>query len=234
MQSKNIKKCIIVCMIACGMSLCVGCESDPLSKQTVEQIDSIGEVELDDEPLIVELENTYSEMTDKQKNQVKNYVDLKNARKELDILKEEESERIAESERQAEAERQERLNEIANTPPYSIAIALCQTTKDSLYSPNSFQLNSVECVTIIGNNYTRYYYKIDYSAENKLGGTVRNKYIADYYESYYDPNDTYTDLDIYEEKEIDYSNTLHRYYQNAQPGEEPKELDKDFILNYLE
>lgn len=223
MQSKNIKK-FIVCMIACGMSLCVGCESDPLSKQTVEQIDSIGEVDLDDEPLIVELENTYSEMTDKQKNQVKNYVDLKNARKELDILKEEESERIAESERQAEAERQERLNEIANTPPYSPAIILCQTIKDSLQNPSSFQLYSIECSdqTHILDGW--YFYKVNYSGENRLGGTVREEIIASY------GSDGFSQ--VYGEKNSGFDNKKELYFNDNSTHTE--ELDKDFILNYLE
>lgn len=77
------------------VAMCIslgGCGKDALALQMVEEINSIGEVTPEDEKLIIELEQTYSDMTDKQKNQVDNYVDLKNARRELDALKQAEAE----------------------------------------------------------------------------------------------------------------------------------------------
>lgn len=137
-----------------------GCSKDPLAEDMIEKIDSIGEVTLEDEDLISELEQTYSEMTDKQKNQVSNYVDLKDARDDLDQLIEEE---------QQEAE--EALLEVVTNPPYSNAITICSAIKQSLYNPDSLQIYEVEV-------HHDYDYKVDYSGENKLGGTTRTSLIA--------------------------------------------------------
>ena len=63
-----------------------GCSKDPLSKQVSEEISQLGEnVTLDDEGKVMELEQTYENMTDKQKNQVKNYTDLREARKSISL-----------------------------------------------------------------------------------------------------------------------------------------------------
>lgn len=198
--------CAVFLTLAISFS---GCSNDPLSRQTIDEIDSIGEVTLKDESLITELEQVYSEMTDKQKNQVKNYVDLRNARKELDNLKQKESdrieqserqerERLEESEKQEEAERQKQLSEILSTPPYSDAIVLCKALKESLYNPDSFQLNEVEYIKDVYDTY-----KVDYSAENKLGGTTRSNIIAQFSEgslahSYQDTDYEYRDREKYD------------------------------------
>ena len=85
----------ILLWVVSGLVLLTGCSKDPLSQRMIDDIKSIGDVTLDDEDLIIDLENTYAEMTDKQKNQVNNYIDLKDARKELDTLKESQEERYS-------------------------------------------------------------------------------------------------------------------------------------------
>ena len=134
------RKRIMLIVGICGLCLS-GCGKDPLSSQMTEQIKEIGTVELDDEPLIIELERTYSEMTEKQKNQVSNYVDLKNARKELDRIK----------------------VDMAKEPPYDKAIELCQVLKDTFADPDDLKLNFVEYNSefVSGQNVTLY--KIDFS-----------------------------------------------------------------------
>ena len=61
-------------------------ETDLLVEQCRAEIESIGEVTFEDEELIKDLELTYAGMTEKQKNKLVNYVDLKNARRELNRL----------------------------------------------------------------------------------------------------------------------------------------------------
>ena len=56
---------------------------DEVSKKVMDDIDSIGEVELSDQQLIERIESTYATLTDKQKEQVTNYAVLLNARDNL-------------------------------------------------------------------------------------------------------------------------------------------------------
>lgn len=179
-----MKKRIMLIVGICGLCLS-GCGKDPLSSQMIEQIKEIGTVELDDEPLIIELEQTYSEMTEKQKNQVSNYVDLKNARKELDDMK----------------------IDMASEPPYDKAIDLCQALKDTFTDPDDLKLNFIEYNSefVSGQNVTLY--KIDFS-----GLSERVKFIVlitdvrtevyqedsdDYYvwDSFFDETNTFYDSD---------------------------------------
>ena len=182
---------------------------DPLSKQTMEDIKNLGKVTLDSESTIVELEETYSEMTDKQKNQVRNYVDLKNARKELDKLIEEEEQKQAEIQQAA----QEAEAAIANSSPYKEAIAFVQAIKDSLYNPSSLQVYSVKYYDALEE------YLVDYSGENKLGGTVRKNIIVSF---------LYSSASIYEENDYGFSDRLNDF-----DNKDTIELDLNLILEYI-
>lgn len=64
-----------------------GCGKDAAAQKVQDDINSIGEVTLDDESLIEETYETYNTLTDKQKNQVDNYADLLAARDKIDELK---------------------------------------------------------------------------------------------------------------------------------------------------
>ena len=81
-----------------------GCgKVDEVSQKVSDDIDSIGEVTLDDERRITDIEEIYSTLTDKQKNQVENYKQLLDARDELNNLlsmKEQEKEEILSIQRQ--------------------------------------------------------------------------------------------------------------------------------------
>lgn len=210
-----MRKVILSCLLLVYIFVFVGCSKDPLAEDTIEKIDSIGEVTLEDEELITELEQTYSEMTEKQKNQVNNYVDLKDARNELDEL-------IAEKEQ----EEQEAILNVILNPPYSEAINLCSTIKQSLYNPDSFQLNNIEYVEA----YEGYsLYNVDYSGENKLGGTVRTGLIATYREGSLD--------DIIEENPSSGYSSYHNYsyYEEAyfNLDDDVQTLDLNYITPYI-
>lgn len=64
-----------------------GCGKDAAAQKVQDDINSIGEVTLDDESLIEETYETYNTLTDKQKNQVDNYADLLAAKDKIDELK---------------------------------------------------------------------------------------------------------------------------------------------------
>lgn len=178
------KKRIMLIVGICGLCLS-GCGKDPLSSQMTEQIKEIGTVELDDEPLIIELERTYSEMTEKQKNQVSNYVDLKNARKELDRIK----------------------VDMAKEPPYDKAIELCQVLKDTFTDPDDLKLNFVEYNSEFVSGQNVILYKIDFSGLSErvkfivLITDVRTEVYQEDSDSYYiwdsffDETNTFYDTD---------------------------------------
>lgn len=94
-------KKIIVITILCTLFLSA-CGKDSVAQKIQDDIESIGEVTLDDEYLIEKTYETYNTLTDKQKNQVDNYADLLDARDKLDKLKaeaiiaQEEADRIKE------------------------------------------------------------------------------------------------------------------------------------------
>ena len=143
---------ILCCLIVGGILL----KKDPMAKKMIEGIERIGNVTLESEEKIAELEEAYSELTEKQKNQVNNYVELKNARKELNELKEKyEEEKISET-------------------PYLEAIEISKILKSDLVNPESFLLNSVQYMFISNDMYL-----IDYTGENKMGGSTRRSIIIE-------------------------------------------------------
>ena len=83
---KTTYKNIVILFVA--FLLLTGCDLfKPESVKKVENlIVSIGEVTLESENLIVTAETGYSELTDKEKEQVENYENLKNARETYDEL----------------------------------------------------------------------------------------------------------------------------------------------------
>ena len=206
------KKAIALLLVT--MLSVTGCGVDPLSQDTMDKISSIGEVELSDQSLIEDLEKTYSEMTEKQKNQVKNYVDLKNARAELDEL--------IEAEKLAEVAR---LEEIASTFPYSEAIYICGLLKQACKDPSSMILHGIQA-SLAGEGHANCYC-IDYSATNSLGGRIRSTTLIEYCR----------DIDYI--KQIDdngssygmYAKEYKKYFENDYM--DIQELDVDFISSYL-
>lgn len=211
-----MKKRILCLLIGVTMLFSVGCgkkeeEIDPIAQDTIDKIETLGDITLDDEDMIVKLEKTYSEMTEKQKNQVKNYIDLKNAREELDELKKE----------QEEAKQKELAEKVEN-PPYSYAIMLCNAIKESCYNSDSFEVKSV--IYFKSSDYDDVYeYMVEYVAQNKMGGNASGTELAIY--------DTDKRISIYTEEYKDYV-YLQLGWTTAK--EEKKALDADFIQENLD
>lgn len=94
---KNYTKRCAVLLLASAMLFCIfGCgsehkesdnEIEPISQIIMEDIDSIGEVTLDDEALINKLIERYDSLTEEQKQQVTNYSVLTSAQEKLEALK---------------------------------------------------------------------------------------------------------------------------------------------------
>lgn len=82
-----MKKCLIVfCMVTL---ILVGCGAkDKAVEKVIEEIDSIGTVRLSDKEIIEQALNHYSQLTDRQKEAVENYVELMEAQDKLKKLEE--------------------------------------------------------------------------------------------------------------------------------------------------
>ena len=104
----SMKKKMLILFISFTILLS-GCQKDPLSEQVSQEISQLENVTLDDEDTVTELENTYENMTDKQKNQVKNYVALREAKKKIEELK----------------KIQNMAEEAYDDPEYNIAVDAC-------------------------------------------------------------------------------------------------------------
>ena len=136
---------------------------DPLSQDVIDKIDTIGDVTLEDQALIENLMKTYSEMTDKQKEQVRNYVTLKNDKEELDKLLE--SKAIEEE----KGEKEEREKQFKTQRTYYKAIQEgIAFTKSKMKHPTSFVVKGVILYEEKRNNPTPFIL-ISYEAENGLG-----------------------------------------------------------------
>lgn len=91
--------------------LLVGCgKVDPVSEKMMNDINSIGEVTIEDEELINNLLDIYATLTEKQKEQVDNYVVLLEAENSLDELKKQEIQSEVVSETRAYVQEEETLD----------------------------------------------------------------------------------------------------------------------------
>lgn len=136
---------------------------DPVSQKVVEDINSLGEVSLEDEELINNILETYKTLTDNQKEQVTNYIDLLKAQDTIiQLKKEQELEVIAEKEKYLCIERE-------YYPVVKNAIA---KLKSECLFPNTLEIKEV-----IYYQYVSGSVYISYSAENKLGNAINGYYI---------------------------------------------------------
>lgn len=79
----------VLTLVGCGDTSTTSTEAsvDALSQKMMGDIDSIGEVTLDDEQLVEKLIDRYATLTDSQKEQIENYTVLLEAEDKLDELK---------------------------------------------------------------------------------------------------------------------------------------------------
>lgn len=72
-------------------------KTDPVSQKVTDDISSIGDVTIEDKELIERITEIYATLTDSQKEQVTNYIDLINAQEKISELEKEASQKEAES-----------------------------------------------------------------------------------------------------------------------------------------
>lgn len=120
---------IILSLTACG--------KDEVVKKVSDDIDSIGEVTLDDEVLINKTYVIYNTLTDKQKNQIDNYADLLEAMDEIAILKEEAMLQKIKEDAEAEAEKEAYLE--LERMHYAYILKAVQAL------PDNSEVNSIIC-----------------------------------------------------------------------------------------
>lgn len=95
---KKLRMLIIMLTTAVFISACG--KTDPVAQRVMDEIASIGEVDMQDEEVIDEVMKTYETLTDKQKEQVSNYVDLLEAKDTIEELKNSEKEKYLNIERE--------------------------------------------------------------------------------------------------------------------------------------
>lgn len=162
-KKKIIIGVVIVVCVVLATTIIVFCKQMMPSssvKSLIEKIDTIDTVELSDENTINELELEYNNLSKREKKQVKNYDVLENALAELKELKS--------------------IEETVSQLPYSVAIELAKTIKNSLNNPSSFQLYNVKYQEGTEGMWNKYCFYYDYSGENKMGGTTRKQIIIEY------------------------------------------------------
>lgn len=134
-----------------------GCTStDPVAQKMIDDINSIGTVEANDEALITELEDIYSTLTEAQKNQVNNYITLIEAREKVDKI----------------IQNQKKLGKVEK-----YAYKACLYIKNMCKDPSSFKLISLSGDT---DHYSyKYVFEIEFSAKNGFGGVgTETVYVA--------------------------------------------------------
>ena len=157
-----------LCLFSCG-------QVDEVSQLVMNEIDSIGDVSLEDETQINKINELYKSLTDKQKNQVENYIKLIEAQNTLEELKnEQELARIAEIEAQL-VEKERYLNIQREYYP-DIESAITMLRNECIFPET---LNIKEIIFYGSMSSLGYYYKtiyISYSAENRSGNTLSGYY----------------------------------------------------------
>ncbi|MCR4814789.1 MAG: hypothetical protein K5879_08175 [Lachnospiraceae bacterium] len=126
------KMLVSLCIISTVLFL-VGCGTDEVSQKVMDDIDSIGEVTLDDAALISKITSSYATLTDSQKNQVKNYKKLLDAQDKLEELQAEAGGQLKENLKKA-------VNEM-----YTSAVMCEDIIKDvdRMWDVDIFYVNSV-------------------------------------------------------------------------------------------
>lgn len=95
---KRLGTLIILMLTMIFISSCG--KTDPVAQRIMDEITAIGEVELQDEEAINDIMKTYETLTDKQKDQVKNYIDLLEAKDTIEEIKNNEKEKYLSIERE--------------------------------------------------------------------------------------------------------------------------------------
>ena len=201
------KKILILLMSAMVLT---GCSKDPLSKQVSEEISQLGEdVTLDDEGKVMELEQTYENMTDKQKNQVKNYTDLREARKKIDKLN----------------YVQENTSEILEDPAYPEAIEACERIEEVVPEATNIQIKDV--VIYEDPDEYSHYVKINilYDTEKEQGVSLNmiSTFLGDRYSMTYPEGDKHNGYEA-----------MNQYFTLPKQKEKTRQLDLDIIKYFLE
>ena len=202
-------------------------EIDPVAAKIMDDIDSIGEVELSDEKLIKKIEKRYDTLTDAQKEQVSNYADLLQARDELDEL-------LENSEKETQATEKTKKKSYTNEEKACAKSIIA--LKNLLKNPESLQ--PLHYYVAMGEGY--FIFNFEYSAQNGFGGANRALAIVTNNTTDFDlegiaTKEPVTGLyvisdDIFEEAGTDFPVTSEAIIQQ----EEASGIDKDHVNDLLE
>lgn len=204
----SMKKKMLILFISSTILLS-GCQKDPLSEQVSQEISQLENVTLDDEDTVTELENTYENMTDKQKNQVKNYTALREARKKIDKLK----------------YVQENTSEILEDPAYSEAVEACEKVEETIPAATNIRIQDIT-IYEDSDEYS-HYVRINmlYDTENKHDVALNtiSTFFAETYSLTYVEGDKHNGYEA-----------LNQYFTLPKQKERTRQLDLDIIEYFLE
>lgn len=150
-----------------------------VSQKIIDDISSIGDVELSDKELIEKIEKNYLNCTEEQKNQINNYATLLEARDLLDDLIKDDEEKKKQEEI-AEKERLEIQKQALYTDDVKYCVSALVTIHHTLKNPNSMIVNDI-CLARTSEEQMVY---ADISAENSYGGITRSCYIVTHNKDY--------------------------------------------------
>lgn len=151
---------VVLVSAGCGKSV-----KDEVSKKMEADINALGDVTLEDEDKINKLLQTYSTLTDDQKNNVDNYAKLLKAQDKIDESK---AGQVAEKKAENEA--------LLGDEDVQAVIAVVKQLKTSLKHPDSLKLYSVSYLKghVDGIDNDVVLVLVDYEAQNDVGGLIRH------------------------------------------------------------
>ncbi len=175
MRKRIISVLIVLVFLTVGFAGCgeKTVEIDPVSQKVIADIQDLGEITLDDQAAIEKIEKTYTNLTDDQKKQVNNYIDLLNARDTLDALLLEEANRVSEFHR-------------VTRNFYPLLDKMVSSVKTTLKNPSTLVIHNIYVATdelyeneddvleVFFSDHRNFPVSVEmsYSANNDVGGAV--------------------------------------------------------------
>lgn len=177
---KRLRLCLLVMLVLFNISACGKKAVDPVAQKVIDDINALGEITLDDKSSIEKITETYATLTDEQKNQVTNYIDLINAKDRIEEL---------------EMTEKNSLDAKASEIPECFLIEACNELKSSCSNSESFEINSIEYTDLVTwGTYDKssglrdmykdeevYFIRIEFSGENGFGGTASETAYGEYW-----------------------------------------------------
>ena len=171
---------ILVIIMVLSLSACGKKEKskpDAVAQKMIDDINSIGDVTVDDEDLINRLLSTYSTLTEKQKESVNNYAILLEAQDKLVEIKKKKAEDESKKEEEEQANKDKQFEN--QRKYYKLAQEGIDAIKSNTKHPGTFHVTGVFVTITADGKYNMV--DVEFEAENDFGNSVSTyaRYTAD-------------------------------------------------------